>query len=182
MEPRISGAVATLTRDNLRELAGLEAFERALGRVSSEDREAYLGATSVSWLPVALVERVLVVLAEESGVPWETLLGEATRRTQERLLHTLYRVLMRITTDEALISRTPTFYGRTYDTGKLASAFPAPGQAIVTLTEWPTISDMQLFGLGVGIETTLRCAGRQQPTVVGKRTREGAVYRCGWKK
>ena len=155
--PAISGTVATTTRKMLRDLAGDAAYERALARLT--------------WLPVDLANDVVRLVAEESGMLEAKLFEDSTRRTQEALLGTVYRILMRLTTDEALISRTPQFYSRSFNVGKLSSTFPAPGEALVALTEWPTISDQQMRGLGYGIETTLRVAGRKDARAACKRAR-----------
>lgn len=180
--PSMSGTTILGTRRVFEELLGTDTVLRALARLSPASREQYTSITPLTWLPVTVVDEMLFALEAESGVSSEKLLEESTRRTQERLLHTVYRVLMRLTTDEALISRTPTFYAKSYSVGKLSSTFPAPGEAIVTLTEWPTIPDTQLKGLAYGIETTLRCAGRKDARSHAKRIPEGAVYHCTWKK
>ena len=180
--PSISGATVTTTRRILGEMLGKDVFERALAKLPGEKREEYVGATALSWVPVDLLDEVFRLAAEESGHALKELQDEAVKRTQEELLHTVYRILMRITTDEALISRTPTFYSKTYNIGKLTSTFPGKGEALVTLSEWPSISDLQLHGLAMGIQTTLRVAGRKDARAIGKRTKDGAEYHCVWKK
>lgn len=180
--PAISGTVATTTRKMLRDLAGDAAYERALARLTPEERETYVSMTAMTWLPVDLANDVVRLVAEESGMLEAKLFEDSTRRTQEALLGTVYRILMRLTTDEALISRTPQFYSRSFNVGKLSSTFPAPGEALVALTEWPTISDQQMRGLGYGIETTLRVAGRKDARAACKRARDGAIFHCTWRK
>jgi hypothetical protein len=180
--PSMAGTTVLGTRRVFEEMVGGDRVLRALGRLEAEERDTYASVGTLSWVPITIVDAVLFAVAAESGISHEKLLEESTRKTQERLLHTVYRVLMRLTTDEALISRTPTFYGKTYNTGKLTSTFPAPGEAVVTLTEWPMMPETQIRGLGYGIETTLRCAGRKDARAVSKRAPEGAVYHCSWKK
>lgn len=180
--PSVAGTTVTTTRRILGEMLGQDVFDRALAKLSGEKREEYLGARALSWVPVDLLDEVFRHAADESGRMITELQEEAVRRTQEELLHTIYRILLRITTDEALISRTPTFYAKTYNVGKLTSSFPGKGEAIVTLSEWPSISDLQLHGLATGIQTTLRVAGRKEARAIGKRTKDGAEYHCVWKK
>lgn len=179
-EPRVSGAFVSVMREVLASHFGKAPYERALARVPPTVRDAYVAATAMTWIEVAFVEQVVNRLAEEVDRPWEDIVRESSRQSQEKLLNTVHRILMRLTTDEALISRTPMFYARTYDTGKLESVFPSPGQAMVTLTEWPSISPIQQLGLGVGIETTLRVAGRAGAKVHARKTADGALYHCTW--
>lgn len=179
-EPRVSGAFVSVMREVLASQYGKPPFERAVGRLTPSDREAYVSATAMTWVEIRVLELVVNQLAEELDRPWEEIVRESSRQSQEKLLNTVHRVLMRLTTDEALISRTPMFYARSYDAGKLESSFPSPGQAIVTLSEWPTISPIQMLGLGVGIETTLRVAGRSGAKVHARRTPDGASYHCTW--
>lgn len=180
--PLVAGSNLTVSRRVARELVGSDAFERALSDLSPEERSSYMDSTAMSWVPVAHIDRALERLAHHSGHAAEWLSAELARRSQEEMLNTLYRVLMRITTDEALIGRTQTFYSKVYDTGSLSSVFPAPGRCEVTLSGWRTISDLQLVGLGAGVETTLRCAGRKDARVQGRRTADGAFYLCTWRK
>lgn len=178
----IAGSNLVVSRRVVRKLVGDEAFERALAALTAEEREAFMDSTVLSWVPATAIDRAMAEFARAARTTPEELVVEATRIAQEEMLHTIYRILMRITTDEALIGRTNTFYSRVYDTGTLSSVFPTPGRANVTLTGWPTISSVQIAGLGAGIETTLRCAGRKEARVLGKRTADGAVYTCSWKR
>lgn len=180
--PLVAGSNLQISRRVARKLVGDEAFERALAVMTPEVREAYMESTVLSWVPAAHIDQAMEDVARAAGMTAEELVVDVTRIAQEEMLHTVYRILMRITTDEALIGRTNTFYSKVYDTGTLSSVFPAPGRANVTLTGWPTISTVQIAGLGAGIETTLRCAGRKEARVHGKRTPEGAFYTCTWRK
>ena len=180
--PLIAGSNLQTSRRVARKLVGDEAFERALAVLTAEERAAYMESTVLSWVPVAMIDRAMEEIARAARIPAEELVVHVTRVSQEEMLHTIYRILMRITTDEALIGRTNTFYSKVYDTGTLSSVFPAPGRANVTLLGWPSISSLQIAGLGAGIETTLRCAGRKEARVHGKRSADGAVYTCTWRK
>jgi len=178
----VAGSNLITSRRVVRELVGSEVFERALAALTKEERAAFMDSTVLSWVPVALIDRSMEEIARAAGITPEELVVNATRIAQAEMLHTIYRVLMRITTDEALIGRTNTFYAKVYDTGTLSSVFPAPGRATVTLAGWPSISSLQIAGLGAGIETTLRCAGRKEPRVSGKRSPDGVVYTCSWRR
>lgn len=178
----VAGSNLTVSRRVARDIVGPVVFEAVLAELSSEERASYMDSTAVSWVPVAHIDAVMERLAQRSGRVPEELVMELTRRVQEEMLHTLYRVLMRVTTDAALIERTQTFYAKVYDTGTLSSVFPAPGRCEVTLSGWPSISNLQIAGLGAGVETTLRCAGRKEARVHGRRADDGAFYQCAWRR
>ena len=180
--PLVAGSNLQVSRRVARQFVGDEAFERGLLALTPEERAAYMDSTVLSWVPVAMIDRAMEEIARAARIPAEELVVHVTRVSQEEMLHTIYRILMRITTDEALIGRTNTFYSKVYDTGSLSSEFPSPGRANVTLTGWPSIPSLQITALGAGIEPTLRCAGRKEARVHGKRTADGAVYTCTWKK
>ncbi len=180
--PLIAGSNLVIARRVARQFVGDEAFDAAVASLTPEERAAYLDSSVLSWVPVALIDAAMEKIARAGRVTAEELVIHVTRVSQEEMLHTIYRILMRVTTDEALIGRTNTFYSKVYDTGRLTSEFPAPGRANVTLHEWPGITPLQLVGLGAGIEATLRCAGRKEARVHGKRTPDGAIYACTWRK
>ncbi len=180
--PCVAGSNISTSREITRRILGEETFARGLAALSPADREAYLHSTAVSWVPIDAVDRAVIAMAEAAGLMPERLVVDITRTAQEQLLNTLFRLLLRITTDEALISKTQTFYGKVYDTGRLSSVFPEPGRALVTLHDFPSISDLQIIALGAGVETTLRCAGRKDARATGRRAQDGAVYTCTWKR
>jgi hypothetical protein len=56
----------------------------------------------------------------------------------------------------------------------------SPGHGVVTLQEWPTVSDEQMIGIAAGVEAVLQTAGRTGVVVRWKRTADGAQYTLAW--
>jgi hypothetical protein len=88
---------------------------------------------------------------------------------------------LRVTTDSALISRTPIIYSKTYRRGELASKIVAPGRSELALRGWPGVSLIQVEGVRVGTETVLMLAGRREVKVSAVRHPQGADLKALWK-
>lgn len=180
-EPSVNGANVILSRRALETLVGAEVVARALASLPQEIVEPYTSVTTVGWVPVRSVDAVTTAVAEAApGWTAERLSADSARIGVEALMKGLWRVILRFTSDEALVARTPLLYSKTYNVGQLESAIPRPGHAEVVHSGWRGITDLQIAGLAAGIETVLRCAGRRDATVAGKRTPTGAFFACTW--
>jgi hypothetical protein len=91
-------------------------------------------------------------------------------------------VLLRFTTDQAIVARTPVFYARSFNVGQLSTEMVQPGMARVRLTGWPDVPQLTTIGLMVGIETVLRVAGRADVKMGQHRTQHGAEFLATWRK
>jgi hypothetical protein len=179
--PCVNAANVVLTRRAHEQLVGTELVTSALASLPRETVEAYTRSTIVGWVPVNVIDDVTIAICRATTA-WtpERLQAESSRHSVEALLRGLWKVMLRFTSDDALIARTPLLYSRTFDTGRLESSFPRPGHADVVQSGWPTISDLQVIGLSAGIETVLRCADRAHPRVTSKRTPTGVTFVATW--
>ena len=59
----------------------------------------------------------------------------------------------------------------------------AMGKGAATLTQsgWPEISDLQIIGVAAGVETVLRCAGREGVKLTWRRTPTGVEISATWR-
>jgi hypothetical protein len=89
-------------------------------------------------------------------------------------------MLIRLTSDEALVRRTPAYYSRAFNIGTLASTIPEPGRVSLTLSGFPGAPDFSLRGVAWGIETVMTVAGRKNVRVVYTRTGDGASFNGTW--
>jgi hypothetical protein len=170
-----------LTRRVHESLVGADVVARAIASLPRETAEAWENAGTVGWVPVACVDDVTrAVAAHAPGWTPERLGAESARRSVEMLMKTLWRIMLRFTSDEALVARTPLLYSKTFNVGRLESAFPRPGVAEVVHAGWPEITDLQVIGLANGIEAVLDCAGRASPKVVWRRTASGVLFLASW--
>jgi hypothetical protein len=139
------------------------------------------GALHGSWIPLGDAEAALARLAEVTGRDAAALHVDLARVSIERAFKTFWRLLLRFTTDEALVSRTPVIFGKAYNRGRLVPRIPEPGRGEVTLVDWPNAPEWPLRGTRIGIETVLKVASRRDVRVEGKRTPTGAQYLATWR-
>src|SRR5262245_17973653 len=113
-EPHVSGALACGLRDVVAELVGASVVERALTRVSAEVQSSYQHATAIGWVPIRVLETVFGAIAYETGTTVSELHTRVARTSIDRTFRTFWRVLLRMTTDHALVARTPSIFARSY--------------------------------------------------------------------
>jgi hypothetical protein len=182
MEPAcVSGALAANLRAVLRELVGEAMVDRALLRVSRDVRDEFESVTSVGWVRISTYETVFGAIASDLSRSVADLHTEVARVSIERTMRTVWRVLLRLTTDNALISRTPVIFARSYNRGRLSAQIPVAGRAEVTLSEWPEAPDWPLRATRIGVETVLRLAGRKDVRVAAERQPDGASFVATWR-
>src|SRR5690606_30243039 len=95
-------------------------------------------------------------------------------------LKSIWRLLLRFTSDDAIIRRTPLFFARGLSRGQLAAQMTGRGRAEIRLTGWPGVSPMQLNGISAAIEAVLLCAGRRQVQVEAQRPLDGGRFEARW--
>jgi hypothetical protein len=177
---RTSGATTRDAHAILEQLVGADVVARALARLPAEERQAYEDATSVTWLDCDVVEHVYEAIAMESGRDVASLQAEVMRAGVHRTVHSIWRILLRFTTDNALVTRTPLFYRKVFDKGELVSRVVERGRAEIEMRGFPEMSDFHLRGLLVGIQCVLEAAGRRAVRMRSERTRDGARIDATW--
>ena len=180
MVGKTSGATTKDSHAILMEHVGASVVERAMAKVPESERWEYENATSLSWIRCECVEQVYEAVAEEAGMSVEARQRHVVRAGVDRTFGTLWRLLLRFTTDNALITRTPLFYKRAFDTGKLESRMVDEGRAEIVMRGWREISDFHLRGLMLGIQCVLERAGRRNVLMRPTRTRDGVRIEASW--
>ena len=163
------------------ELLGKEVLERGLSAVSPAIRTRVAGAVPGEWIPIASAEETFRSIADAAERDWPALHVELARHTVERAYRTLWRMLLRVSTDSALVSRTPVIFGKSYNRGRLVATVLFSGRGEVELLDWADVPDWPIRGTQAGIETGLRIAGRRNVRVESKRTRTGASFHVTWR-
>ncbi|MCA9613390.1 MAG: hypothetical protein H6722_16325 [Sandaracinus sp.] len=162
------------------DMVGGDVVERALSRLPATERDVYENATPVSWIDCDVIEHVYEAIAREAGQDVARLQEEVMRRGVNRTVHSLWRILLRFTSDNALVTRTPLFYRKVFDKGEMVSRVVDRGRAEIELKGFPEISDFHLRGLLVGIGCVIEAAGRRNVQMTPRRTREGAFVIATW--
>jgi hypothetical protein len=179
-QPRISGTIVCSTRDILRARLGEAGYARLKELLPSGVGESYAMATNIDWLPVSDFNQSYGVAASLLAKPVEELAGEVAREGTLRTMRTVWRVLLRFTTDEALMTRAPLLYTKTFDTGRASTVFETPRRARVSVTGWSMMPALSMLTLGVGIEAVLQAAGRGEAKVRAERSEDGVEYLATW--
>lgn len=177
----VSGALAANLRGVVRELLGDAAVDTALRRVPRDVADEFEAVTSLGWVRISTFETVFTELAGSAGKTVSELHSEVARVSIERTMRTVWRMLLRVTTDNALISRTPVIFARSYNRGRLSAAIIAPGRAELTLSDWPDAPDWPLRATRIGVETVLRLAGRKDARASAERRSHGASIVATWR-
>jgi hypothetical protein len=157
-------------------MLGAEMVHTALARIPESERVRFTHCTAVDWVPAELCVRCFEAVAQEIDWPAERLVTTVSRVGAEMTVHTVWRLFLRFTSDEALIKRTPILYGKTYNVGQLRAEFPAPGRATLTLGDWPGVHALHVVGLGAGIVRVLELAGRKDVRMTLEQHAAGATY------
>jgi hypothetical protein len=180
-DPSVSGALACGLRDSVTELVGGHVAAHALSRLAPDLRGIYQTMVPVGWIPISTMEAAFAAIAAEIETPLAELHVRAARLTIERTMRTIWRVLLRVTTDAALVSRTPLIYARSYNRGRLEAHITASGRAEALLLDWPDVPDWTLRGTRIGIDVGMNVAGRHGVRVDCSRTSSGASFVVTWR-
>jgi hypothetical protein len=178
----MSGAIVVEHRKLFVERFGEHRVERALARLSPERRDEFASALPSTWLRLDTVEAVYEAMAAELGREVASVHFEVGRLAVERTLKTVWRLLLRFTTDAALLARTPVIFGRSFDRGHLSAVIDKPGHAWLTLAGWPNLPEFPIRSACNGIATVLQLAGRKDPHAdVVERRPDGALLVAYWR-
>lgn len=181
VEPRISGAVLLDQHRVMEAIVGKGVVADAMKRLAEEQRREYQSLIPVSWCSITTANAVIVAVAAEAGRTPSALQAAIVRTGVERTLRSLWRILLRFTSDDALIARTPLLYSKTYDRGELRGRMAYPGRAEIDLLGWPGVPQLDVEGLATGIETVLRVAGRKEVKVNWDRREDGVFFVATWR-
>jgi hypothetical protein len=177
--PRISGTVVRNNLAELRERYPVE-VESALLELDPAARTEVAQALSIGWVDIGAYEEFYKRVARAVGRPLADLHMAVSRVSVQKTLTTVHRLLMRFTTDQALVSRTPLIYSKTFDRGALRPSISEPGRAEIEVVGWPGMPEFALRGLRVGVETVLVVAGRKDVRVTGRQAPDGARLMATW--
>lgn len=181
VEPSAGGSGLLEVRHAIEDRYGAEKVRAGLARMPSPHRERYESMTPFSWVPLDTSWAAIEAVAEEVGEDPERLYDWAIRAGVERSFKTVWRVLLRFTSDEALVARTAVIYAKSRNVGKMTAHITGPGRGEQVVTEWPGMHERHIRGLALSVETVLRLAGRESVKVTSHPTRDGAVIKASWK-
>jgi hypothetical protein len=162
-------------------IVGKDVFARALATIPPEGRARFTELLPVSWIDWQIVHVVYQAVSKEAGRDLFELQREAISVGLARTFSTVWRTLLRFTTDEAIITRTPLMYSRGCNRGQLTSRIEKPGRAECILADWPEYPLFLANGLAVSIEVVMGLAGRKGASVHYERTADGLRLIATWR-
>jgi hypothetical protein len=179
--PRLAAQSARDIRWALEQTLGAAVVERALASLPAEVRAQYADPAPLAWVPYDVVVRCHDAIAREAGTTMEEMLERAVPLAVERAFRTVWRVLLRFTSDSVLIARTPLLYSKTRSKGSMTAHVVGPGEAVAEVTGWPAMPPRDVRAIQLSIRTLVMLAGRRDVTVEGSPTAAGARYVIHWR-
>lgn len=180
-QPRANGTLLLDQLGVLRELHGDDVVDRAVGRLSPEIRRELDMILTTTWVPSEVPDTLHRYVAEELGRDPVDVRRELVRTALPRTFKTIWRVLLRFTSDQALVARAPLIYSKSFDRGQFVSRIDSPGVAQMRLAGWHNPPELELVGIATAVEVVLRLAGRRDPEVTWRRVPGGATFTATWK-
>ena len=178
--PCLSGAVFLRNEKMFRAEVGDEVVDRAFKALPLEQQEVLESAVPAAWIPVSALDAFYQEIARQAGRDLETFYSDVVRRGISQTLRSVWKALLRLTSDRALLRRTPLIYARGHSVGKIEPTIYEPGKARVVLTGWPDMPDLRRLGVAAGIQAVLEVAGRKNVRVDREGTPDGALYHVRW--
>jgi hypothetical protein len=177
----VAGVVMLDVTRELEDMLGSEYVALARAALTHEQRVELEEVTAVSWVRMSTSSAFIDAMGAVSGRDPEPLIDEAARRATVRTFKTVWRMLLRLTSDEALVKRTPMIYARGRNVGQLEARLIAPGTAELYLTRWPDPPPRQIRLIGISTEVVVGLAGRREVRTECERKRDGARIVLRWR-
>ena len=111
----------------MQELAGPEMFERVMAELPADVRREYEGLSILSWCRHSTATEVTQRMGSALGQRPEVWQAEVVRTGIERTLTGLWKVLLRFSSDDALIKRSALLYSKACDRGSSRRIRSGPG-------------------------------------------------------
>jgi hypothetical protein len=177
----LSGAFMLRHRELVRARYGETVLAQTLASLTPEQQSAVRDATPFAWVPIATVEAFYEQLGRVVGRPPAELHYEIGPLVIEHTVKTVWRILLRLTSDESLVARVPVFYPKSWNRGHLVARLVGRGRAEARLDGWPNVPEYTLRGLCIAFQTTLRLAGRKDIETSIERREDGASIQMRWR-
>jgi hypothetical protein len=187
-EPKVSGVVLLNNLRAFEQAVGADVYAQAIRRLPPDVAEQYHSLVPVAWMPTRVADQIFAAIAETAGEDLEVLFPKVIERGVEQTVKTIWRPLLRLFTDRAILSRTPRIFAKTYSRGRLVAEFPEQADdadtrlAVLTLSDWPDPPQYRLLAIAAGVRAVLRVTGRKPISVEFARRRDGARFEVRWRR
>lgn len=161
----MSGALVERHRRTLTELLSAPRVDSALQRLPEDQRREFVEASPLSWVRISTLEAAFRELGKELSVDPAQLQVDVVKRSVEANVRGIWSILMRLTTNDALVKRLPRIYARAYDSGVVVIDSVGPSDAAFHVQGWHRMPEYARRGLAAGTEAVLSVAGRKDVRV-----------------
>jgi hypothetical protein len=165
----------------IEEQFGTAPIRKALTSVAPDVRAEYEQLSSIGWVRANtdyLVHDAIAAVLDREPLAFHE---QTLRAAMARSFKTIWRIFLRITSDEALIARTPGIYRRTRNVGEMVVKAFARGSAELALTGYPAIGLRDIRSIGAGLEVVLSLTGRAAARAASRPVADGAIYTVTWR-
>jgi hypothetical protein len=160
---------------------GTQPIASALVNVPSDVRSEYENMSTIAWVRSSTDYAVHDAIAAVLGLEPLGFHEQVLRQAMARSFKTIWRIFLRMQSDEALIARTPGIYRRTRNIGRMVVQSNAQGRAEFVLTDYPGIGPRDVRSIGAGLEVVLSLTGRANPRVAARPAPDGAIFIVTWR-
>jgi hypothetical protein len=176
----LSGSFVLRHREILREKLGANVFAAGLATMAPDLRAAIDSVPRAAWVPVDAVEALFAAAAKGADRDVRELHGEVVAIATDITIRSIWRVLLRLTSDAQLIAQTPVVYRKAWNRGTLIVQSASKGGAELALTSWPDMPEFAAHGVQVAVERALTLAGRKSVSITAAPTADGFRYSARW--
>lgn len=177
----MSGAVVLDQLAVYEEVLGRAVIERAIARLEPARRQEMEELLPIGWVRCTTWIATIEDIAGQVGREPTELSAELSERGLTRTFGGVWRVLLRLTTDAALLRRAATIWSKTFDKGTLSMEMRGQDRAALTLRGFPEVHEIDLNGSAIAMACILRLGAREDVEVTYRRTPDGAVFDARWK-
>src|SRR5688500_6848431 len=141
VEPSASGQGMLDMRRAIEDAHAKDVIVRALGKLSPDVRKEYESMSPLSWVKITTAHEVHGAIARELGRDVDEFTDEFVVKGVERSFKTVWRVLLSLTSDEALVKRAASMYSRTRNIGTMKNVIIDKCGSRGSLDGWPEINE-----------------------------------------
>lgn len=180
--PNVSRAVIMHQITVVREELGEQVHAKAIAGMDDAEAEVLTRPDRLGWCTSGVVRRYKDAVAQQTGQGSLDFQRWIVRRSAERTVNGLWRMLLSQVWDTALVKRIPILYRRTYDRGQMVGSFREDRTAQLTVTGWSTtMPEYEMAGLQAGVEAVLSLTGRHHVSARPSGTPDGAAFQVRWR-
>jgi hypothetical protein len=164
----------------LEELVGQDVVAAARASLNSDQRAEIDALTAVSWVRMSTSAALFDAAARLAGCDAETMVDDIVRRASKRTYSTVWRMLLRLTSADAMLKRCSAVYMRSRNVGQLSARIVEPGLAELILAGWPDAPQRQVRIIGISVAIAVTMSGRRDVRFEFDKRPDGARYELRW--